>query len=50
MLSLVTNMIVGVFPGMGEIEKAIMECMDEGSSAEIVLLLRPSTGMGNNDK
>jgi hypothetical protein len=24
--------------------------MDEGSSAEIVLLLRPSAGMGNDDK
>ena len=49
-LSLVTNMIVGVFLGMGEIEKATMESMDEGSSAEIVLLLRASTGMGNDNK
>jgi hypothetical protein len=24
--------------------------MDEGSSAEIALLLRPSAGMGNDDK
>jgi len=49
-LSLVTSMVVGVFPGMGVIEKATTESMDEGSSAEIVLLLRPSAGMGNDDK
>jgi hypothetical protein len=50
MLSLVTNMIVGVFPGMGKIEKATTESMDKRSSAEIVLLLRASASMGNNDK
>ena len=49
-LSLVTNMIVGVFPGMGEIEKATMESMDKGSSVEIVLLLRANAGMGNDNK
>jgi purine nucleoside phosphorylase len=50
MLSLVTNMVIGVFLNIGMIEKAIMESMDEGRSAEIILLLRPSAGMGNNDK
>ena len=49
-LSLVINMIIGVFPGMGEIEKATMESMDKGSSAEIVLLLRANAGMGNDNK
>jgi purine nucleoside phosphorylase len=49
-LSLVTNMIVRVFLGMGKIEKATTESMDKGSSAEIVLLLRASAGMGNDDK
>jgi hypothetical protein len=50
MLSLVTNMVIGVFLNMGMIEKAIMESMDEGRSAEIILLLRPSAGMGNDNK
>ena len=40
-LSLVMNMVVEVFPGIGMIGKATTESMDEGSSAKIVLLLRP---------
>jgi purine nucleoside phosphorylase len=49
-LSLVMNMVIGVFLSIGVIKKATMESMVKGGSAETVLLLRFSTSIGNNDK